>query len=73
MSRSIYLDHPSHGSHVVYNVAEAEEMGKKGWLLRPSKATPEKVLRTLAAQGDAKAAALLPAAEVVELPKRGKK
>lgn len=74
MSRAIYLDHEHHGAHVVYNVADAEDMSKRGWHVRPSKVTPEKVLRFMAAQGDAEAAALLPAEVVeVEAPKRGKK
>lgn len=31
---TIYLDHPLHGAFVVYSPAEAEAMGKNGWVIR---------------------------------------
>lgn len=43
----IYLDHEYNGAMVVYSEAEAAEWAKKGWLKRPSKNTPEKLLAPL--------------------------
>lgn len=34
MSREIYLDHEDHGTTVVYQVADAETLEKRGWKRR---------------------------------------